>query len=305
MNATYHTESNFQMFASILFNLGILIIVLDYIIQRLSHYNDYKLFQKIMVDNNQQLACTVDNMKETYTKYQEKWYNDLDSIENNIQKLNTNLMEEINFIRSDCKQIWYKMTILKDKLNNLDSNYPDISLFKNIESTNQHVEELEKELIKIEKNINASTSWILEAYCQKNALKITEIEEKNNEFENIITNYICRQNQTMEKIEKYIIKQNETNKNILKMYWIQNEKINVVDEKIQNKFIDFLEQQNKRIADFYCCLETFRCSHDPCVESYEKTICWRLIIVMKKTFENFDFDKYYRENEIRFRVLRK
>ena len=259
MTTNYYTESTFQM----IFNVGIILIIFDYIIQRVIHYNDYKLFQKIIVHNEQQFAYALENMSKTYTKKLEKCYDDLNSLEKRFTGLitleyekfestskvmNDNLIREIGFVRESVIEN-------SDRMSNLEI------LRKEIKSVNEYVECIKKMVIAIEnkhydlkKFVDIDISDVLKDYCEKRE-KILELEDKNNEFE--------------------------------------------------NKISELLEQQNNSIADLYCGLESFTCCSDPFMERTERNIYYRLTIAIKKTNKNFDFDKYYRENQSRFIELKK
>jgi len=72
MKITYYSDLNFDILVSILFNAAIVLVVLDYILQRIFNYKKLRMFEKMLLDNNKGTQQSIIDITQTCTIFEEK-----------------------------------------------------------------------------------------------------------------------------------------------------------------------------------------------------------------------------------------
>jgi phage host-nuclease inhibitor protein Gam len=258
---------------SVLFNAIIVVVVLDYIMQRILSYKHAKLFEKMIFDCHLQVSRCVDTINDNNKKNEEQWACKLDDLNERFESLFLSYKE--NFVMS----INHEFDQVEEYVKKLDTEF----------------DKVEKYIKNLERDLWIDIRNIREEWCEKNRDRITEIEED-------LDDYSKRIGSRFRNLEEIL----DNNVGIQSSL---TQKVSSLEDSMLDKFCKVAEMKNisdNSIGDLYCCLEMTKMTECIFVESALRNTCDSLMTAMKICLPNFNFDKYLRENmeDVRVRAGR-
>jgi hypothetical protein len=199
---------------------------------RILYYKQIKMFEKLVFDNHNQFARFADHMNENYKKFEDKWADKVEA-----------LNEKFNFLLSSQENI-------------------EININNEFDKVEEYIKNTEKELWIEIRNIR-------EEWCEKNRNRITEIEECLDDYiqrintrihnlEKLLHNNVGIQTSLTEKMTS--LEENTLEHNFA-LQTSLTQKVSSLEGSMLDKFCKIEEKMNiserdqvSKICDLYCCI---------------------------------------------------
>jgi hypothetical protein len=216
-----------EFLLSVLFNTIIVVVILDYIVQRILSYKQAKLFEKMIFDCHLQVSMCVDTINENNKKNEEQWACKLDDLNERFESLFLSYQE--NFVMP----INHEFDQVEEYVKKLDTEF----------------DKVEKYIKNLERDLWIDIRNIREEWCEKNRDRITEIEEDLDDYSERIGSRI----RNLEKIlDNNVDTQSCLTQTLLSLEHTVLGEFRKISEKINTSE----EVQTTKICELYCCLNS-------------------------------------------------
>jgi len=140
----------------------LILIALDYVVHRIQTIKQFKLFEKLIVDKDLQLARISSHFEEKLASLEKKLCRLINSELDKVDEGYNNLDRKILFLQSRLGESYERMTLLEDSL---------------FDTMSQYIENIQNNVAKLDQNQQEYTNWAEE--CRR---RMDECQQKMNEW---------------------------------------------------------------------------------------------------------------------------